>query len=125
MSAWIIYVAAVMYRMNFLQNKILRRHTFENKLRNITVRGQSFVYWYLSGKDFVSNIFPKEDKTANVTLVFIGGASDNDPIMFWTFYEIKGLKDIISLNEGAVKKWSCSNSIFPAHLYFSKHTGKK
>lgn len=65
----------------------------KNKLRNITVRGQSYVYWYLSGKDFVLNISPKEDKTDKVTLVFNGVAPNDDPIMFWTFYEIKALKD--------------------------------
>jgi len=47
----------------------------KNKLRNITVRKQSFVYWYLCGKDFVLNISSKEDKTAKVTLVFSGGRS--------------------------------------------------
>lgn len=65
----------------------------KNKLRNITVRKQSFVYWYLSGKDFVLNISPKEDKTSKVTLVFSGVAPDDDPVMFWAFYEIKALKD--------------------------------
>ena len=65
----------------------------KNKLRNITVRKQLFVYWYLSGKDFVLNITPKEDKTAKVALVFNGVAPDDDPIMFWAFFEIKALKD--------------------------------
>lgn len=76
----------------------------KNKLRNITVRRQLFVYWYFRGKDFVFNISSKEDKTAKVTLVFSGVAPDDDPIMFWTFYEIKGLKDIISFNEATITK---------------------
>lgn len=65
----------------------------KNKLRNIRVHGQAFVYWYLSGKDFVLHISPQNDKTTRITLIFTADAPDDDPIMFWAFYKIHAVKD--------------------------------
>lgn len=65
----------------------------KNKLRNITVAGQAFVYWYSSGESFILNISPKNMKTSKITLEFIADAPDDDPIMFWAFYMIHVVKN--------------------------------
>lgn len=65
----------------------------KNKLRNITVGEQSFVYWYSSGTSFNLNISPKNDKTSKISLIFAADAPADDPIMFWVFYKIHAFKD--------------------------------
>ena len=65
----------------------------KNKLRNITVAGQSFVYWYSSGESFILNISPQNIKNSKITLKFIANAPDDDPVMFWAFYKIHAVKN--------------------------------
>ncbi|WP_342416081.1 hypothetical protein NST83_25075 [Paenibacillus sp. FSL R10-2782] len=42
----------------------------KSQLRNITVVGYAFVYWYSGGSRFILNLSSKENKNIKITLVF-------------------------------------------------------
>ncbi len=48
----------------------------KNKLRKITVAGQTFIYWYSIGESFILNISPENIKTSKIILKFIANVPD-------------------------------------------------
>ena len=65
----------------------------KNKLRKITVAGQTFIYWYSIGESFILNISPENIKTSKIILEFTANVPDKDPVMFWVFYKIHAVKN--------------------------------
>ncbi|MEE4578710.1 hypothetical protein [Paenibacillus polymyxa] len=60
----------------------------KSQLRNITVDGYAFVYWYSGGSRFILNLSPKENKNIKITLIFQADPPDEEPRTFWAFYDI-------------------------------------
>lgn len=60
----------------------------KSQLRNMTVDGYAFVYWYSSGSRFILNLSPKENKNIKITLVFQANPPEEEPRTFWSFYDI-------------------------------------
>ncbi|GGG02183.1 hypothetical protein GCM10010912_53760 [Paenibacillus albidus] len=65
----------------------------KSQLRNITIDGHAFVYWYSSGYHLTLNLSPKENKNTKVTLIFQADPPDEDPHTFWAFYDITAHKN--------------------------------
>ncbi|MGW9528219.1 hypothetical protein ACWHAM_10775 [Paenibacillus terrae] len=60
----------------------------KSQLRNITVDGDAFVYWYSGGSRFILNLSPKENKNIKITLIFQADPPEEEPLTFWSFYDI-------------------------------------
>lgn len=65
----------------------------KSRLRNLTIEGQAYVYWYTSGHRFTLNLSPKDNKNIKITLIFQADPPDEDPYTFWAFYDITAVKD--------------------------------
>ncbi|KZE71238.1 hypothetical protein [Paenibacillus jamilae] len=60
----------------------------KSHLRNITVDGYAFVYWYTGGSRFILNLSPKENKNIKITLIFKAAPPEEEPHTSWSFYDI-------------------------------------
>lgn len=66
----------------------------KNKLRNINVKGQAFVYWYTYGKVFILNISVRDNKNIRIKLIFDASSivPKEKTNSFWAFFEMKYIK---------------------------------
>ncbi|MCP3806619.1 hypothetical protein NLX78_05195 [Paenibacillus sp. Lou8.1] len=60
----------------------------KSQLRNITVDGYAFVYWYSGESRFILNLSPKENKNIKITLIFQANPPEEESHTFWSFYDI-------------------------------------
>lgn len=71
------------------KNKCEGGEFLKNPLRNITVDGQAFVYWYSGGTSFTLNVSPKDHKNIKITLIFQGDhPPEEEHHHTWSFYDV-------------------------------------